>query len=91
MGFPVVVERRFRLPLEEMSSWTRTAGVVPGRMVFSLVQRNTARGEIAGFLAEDPAAITGYLRQGEGLKREAEKGARRFRKSRNKSIFKSDT
>jgi hypothetical protein len=30
-------------------------------------------GEIAGFLAEDPAAIRGYLRQGEGLRREVEK------------------
>jgi hypothetical protein len=32
-------------------------------------------GEIAGFLEKGPTAITEYLRQGEGLKREVEKVA----------------
>ena len=75
MRFPAVVERRYHLPLEEMSSWTRPAGVVLGRMVFSLMAKEYGYtgGEIAGFLEKDPTAITEYLRQGEGLKREVKK------------------
>jgi hypothetical protein len=75
MRLPAVVERRYHLPLEEMSSWTRTAGVVLGRKVFSLMAKEYGYtgGEFAGFVAKGPTAITEYLRQGEGLKREVEK------------------
>ena len=74
MRLPAVVERRYHLPLEEMSSWTRTAGVVLGRRVFGLMAKEYGYtgGEIAGFLEKGPTAITKYLRQGEGLKGEVE-------------------
>ena len=75
MQLSAVVERRYHLPLDEMRSWTRTARVVLGRMVFSLTAKEYGYtgGEIAGFLEKDPAGITAYLREGEGLKREVEK------------------
>jgi hypothetical protein len=77
MRLPAFVERRYQLPLEEISLWTRTAGVVLGRRVFSLMAKEYGYtgGEIAGFLEKGPTAITEYLRQGEGLKREVEKVA----------------
>jgi hypothetical protein len=58
-----------------MSSWTRTAGVVLARRVLSLMAKEYGYtgGEIAGLLEKGPTAITEYLRQGEGLKREVEK------------------
>ena len=59
MRLPAVVERRYHLPLEEMSSWTRTAGVVLRRRVFSRMAKEYGYtgGEIAGFLAEGTAKI----------------------------------
>jgi len=46
-----------------------------GRKVFSLMAKEygyTGR-EIAEYLRKDPAAVMGYLRQGEGLRGEVEK------------------
>jgi hypothetical protein len=61
MRLPAVVKRRYHLSLEEMRSWTKAVGVVLGRRVFSRMAKEYGYtgGEIAGFLAEDPAAITG--------------------------------
>jgi len=75
LRFPAVVERGYHLPLEEMRSWTRPAGVVLERRVFSLMAKEYGYtgGEIAGFLEKGLTAITEYLRRGEGLQREVEK------------------
>ena len=58
MQLSAVVERCYHLPLDEMRSWTRTARVVLGRRVFSLMAKEYGYtgGEIAGFLEKGTTA-----------------------------------
>jgi hypothetical protein len=63
------VEKRYLIALAELRSWSRRADLLRGRQVISLIAKEygyTGR-EIAAFLNKDPAAVTGYLRQRNGL------------------------
>jgi chromosomal replication initiation ATPase DnaA len=69
------VEKQYPITLEELRSWSRRADVLRGRRVISLIAKEygyTGR-EIAAFLKKDPAAVTGYLRQGKDLGTEVNK------------------
>ena len=76
------IEKHSQMTLDQMRSWSRAAGVLMGRRIFSLAAREYGYtgGEIAGYLKKDPAAVTGYLRQREGLRREVEKVAEELEK-----------
>jgi hypothetical protein len=79
------MEKRYHITLDQMQSWSRAAGLLMGRRVFSLVAKGYGyRGrEIAEYLRKDPAAVTGYLRQGEGLMGEVEKVVEDLTKEKN--------
>jgi hypothetical protein len=69
------VEKCYPITLEELRSWSRRTDILRGRRVISLTAKEygyTGR-EIAAFLKKDPAAVTGYLRQGEDLGTEVNK------------------
>ena len=68
------LERQYSVSLEEMQSWGRTKGVLTARRLFSIIAKEygyTGR-EIAAYLQKDPAAVTGYLRRGEDVRKEVE-------------------
>jgi REP element-mobilizing transposase RayT len=79
------MEKRYHITLDQMQSWSRAAGLLMGRRVFSLVAKGYGyRGrEIAEYLRKDPAAVTGYLQQGEGLMGEVEKVVEDLTKEKN--------
>jgi len=69
------IEKICHITLEDLRSWSRRPEVLRGRRVISLTAREYAYtgGEIAAYLKKDPAAVTGYLRQGADLKEEVDK------------------
>ena len=69
------IEKICHITLEDLRSWSRRPEVLRGRRVISLTAREYAYtgGEIAAYLKKDPAAVTGYLRQGVDLKEEVDK------------------
>jgi hypothetical protein len=73
---PAVLERGFHLPLEEMRSWTRTAGVVLGRKVFSLMAKEygyTGGGD-CGVSGEGPDSHNGVSSAGRRAQARSGKG-----------------
>jgi chromosomal replication initiation ATPase DnaA len=68
------VERRFDVSLENMRSWGRTIKILTARRLFSILAKEYgyAGREIAVYLQKDPAAVTGYLRSGEEVRKEVE-------------------
>jgi REP element-mobilizing transposase RayT len=76
-SFPEIaraLERRYDVSLEDMRSWGRTASILTARRLFSILAKEYGyKGrEIAAYLQKDPAAITGYLRSGEEVRKEIE-------------------
>lgn len=69
-----VVERQFDISLENMRSWGRTTKILTARRLFSILSKEYgyAGREIAAYLRKDPAAVTGYLRSGEEVRKEVE-------------------
>jgi putative transposase len=68
------LERQYRVSLEEMQSWGRTKEILTARRLFSILAKEygyTGR-EIAAYLQKDPAAVTGYLRRSEEVRREVD-------------------
>jgi hypothetical protein len=54
-----------------MRSWERTSNVLTARRLFSILAKEYGyKGrEIAVYLRKDPAAVTGYLRSGESVRK----------------------
>jgi len=68
------LERQYGVSLEEMQSWGRTKEILTARRLFSTIAKEygyTGR-EIAAYLQKDPAAVTGYLRRSEDVRREVD-------------------
>jgi len=68
------LERKYRVSLKEMQSWGRTKEILTARRLFSIIAKEygyTGR-EIAAYLQKDPAAVTGYLRRSEDVRREVD-------------------
>ena len=68
------LEKRYYVSLEDIRSWGRTEKILTARRLFSLIAKEYGyRGrEIAAYLQKDPAAVTGYLREGEKTRKEVE-------------------
>jgi len=68
------IEEVTGIGLSELRGKGKDSGVMEGRKMFSLAGREYGyRGkEIAEFLGKDPAAVTGYLRRGQVLRRKME-------------------
>ena len=68
------LERQCRVSLEDMQSWGRIKEIFSARRLFSILAKEhgyTGR-EIAAYLHKDPAAVTGYLRRSEDVRREVD-------------------
>jgi REP element-mobilizing transposase RayT len=65
------LERQYDVSLEEMRSWGRTFNILTARRLFSILAKEYGyKGrEIAVYLRKDPAAVTGYLRSGEEVRK----------------------
>jgi hypothetical protein len=66
------LERKFDISLEDMRSWGRTTKILTARRLFSILSKEygyTGR-EIASYLRKDPAAVTGYLRSDQDIRKE---------------------
>jgi putative transposase len=68
------LEKQYDVSLEDMRSWVRTIKVLTARRLFSILSKEYGYfgREIAAYLRKDPAAVTGYLRSCEEVRKEAE-------------------
>lgn len=68
------IEWQYSVSLEEMQSWGRTKKILTARRLFGIIAKEygyTGR-EIAAYLQKDPAAVTGYLRRCEEVRKEVD-------------------
>jgi chromosomal replication initiation ATPase DnaA len=69
-----VLEKQYKISLDDMRSSGRTRSMLTARRLFSILAKEYGyKGrEIAGYLHKDPAAVTGYLRSREDVRKQVE-------------------